>query len=157
AGPDAEREAVDRGHGGRTEAELRLQSPDLADRRPRAAFVHGRSVRIRPRFGWGEASAEGDAGRRRREAPEQPVQGGPGAAVAGLGGNVRQLPRVAAQVVELPPAVPVLDVEIALRLHGLVRRRPSAAELVLAEILDEERASPRHAAPVQERREAAAV
>src|SRR5262252_10067663 len=76
---------------------------------------------------------------------------------ARVAGNVVQLPGVLPQVVELAPAVLVLDVEVPPRLDGRVLRRAASTEEVPAEVLLEEGVAPRNLLPVQERDEAAAV
>src|SRR5262249_2928659 len=75
----------------------------------------------------------------------------------GVPGEVVELPRVLLQVVELAPAVLVLDVELSSRLDGDVRRWTAVVQEVLAEVLLEERVTPRGLLAVEEGRDAAAV
>ena len=69
-----------------------------------------------------------------------------------------ELPRVAAEVVELAPtAVAVFDVDVARRVDRDVRWRSANTESVLAEIFEEVVAAPGRLVALEERDEAVAV
>src|SRR6478672_1786404 len=91
------------------------------------------------------------------EASQVPTQGRLKRLGAHAAGDIVQLPGVFLQVVELAPAVLVLDVQAASRLDGDVWRRTAFVQQVLAEVLLEPRVAPGSLLAVEERDEAATV
>src|SRR5207245_320582 len=91
------------------------------------------------------------------ERREPPLEHLPDVRVGGIRGEVPELPRIALEVVQLAPAVLVLDVDVAQGADAAVRRRPALPQQAPAQVLDDEAGAPPRALAAQERDEAAPV
>src|ERR671937_401020 len=107
-------------------------------------------MRIRRRLCLAGLRARSRFGPPRFERAEQPLEGTANSGVLRRPADVAKLPRIAVQVVELTPAAPVLDVEVAARVDSDIRRRARTAKRVSAQVLDQVGTAPRHGAAAEE-------